>query len=102
FAMSLGDGIAQMPLAHASGALVGIACGLLAGARDHAHALDALRIRSVASRSVSVDDANENRTESLPDGPNAAPGIAATPACSSMIRQTSSALAPVSATFTQA
>lgn len=36
FAMSLGPGIVQVPLAHAVGALVGIACGLLAG-RDQAH-----------------------------------------------------------------
>src|SRR6185295_6033292 len=31
FAMSLGPGVVQVPLAHAVGALVGIACGLLAG-----------------------------------------------------------------------
>lgn len=31
FAMSLGDGIVQVPLAHLVGALVGIACGLCAG-----------------------------------------------------------------------
>jgi hypothetical protein len=31
FAMSLGPGVVQVPLAHAVGALVGIACGLAAG-----------------------------------------------------------------------
>lgn len=36
FAMSLGPDVVQVPLAHAVGALVGIACGLLAG-RDRAH-----------------------------------------------------------------
>jgi hypothetical protein len=41
---------------------------------------DPPRIRSIASARIPLDDANENRTKSLPDGPNAAPGIAATPA----------------------
>lgn len=38
FAMSLGDGVVQAPLAHATGALVGIACGMLTG-RDRARAI---------------------------------------------------------------
>jgi hypothetical protein len=32
FAMSLGNGVAQVPLAHVVGVIVGIACGLRAGA----------------------------------------------------------------------
>src|SRR5215470_700370 len=66
------------------------------------HALATFSMRSTASRSVAVDDANEKRTKSLPAGPNAAPGIAATPASSSMILQISSAVIQVSETFTQA
>jgi rhomboid family GlyGly-CTERM serine protease len=31
FAMALGDGVVQVPLAHVTGALVGLACGLIAG-----------------------------------------------------------------------
>ena len=59
-------------------------------------------IRSTASFRMAVDDAKEKRTNSAPAGPNAAPGIAATPASSSMMRQISSALRPASETSTQA
>jgi len=43
FAMALGAGIVQVPLAHAAGALVGIACGLRAG-----------RARAERSRSIGL------------------------------------------------
>jgi hypothetical protein len=49
-----------------------------------------------------MEEANEKRTKSLPELPKAAPGIAATPASSSMMRQSSSAAIPVSAMFTHA
>src|SRR5260370_18820554 len=59
-------------------------------------------ILAAASCRFAIDDANEKRTKLLPEGPNAAPGIAATPASSSRTRQISSALAPVPRMSTQA
>ena len=43
FAMSLGDGVVQVPLAHVAGVVVGIACGLRAG-------LAPIKIRQLAKR----------------------------------------------------
>src|SRR5882762_2753079 len=66
------------------------------------HAAETFMIRSTASFKLATDEANEKRTKSFPDGPKAAPGIAATPPSSSSIRHTSSALVPVAVTSTQA
>ena len=65
-------------------------------------AVETFRIRSTASCNVAVEEANEKRTKSVPASPKAAPGMAATPASSSRMRQSSSALIPVSEIFTQA
>src|SRR5689334_20754562 len=64
-------------------------------ARAPCHAEETLWIRSTASFRLAVDEANENRTKSALESPNAAPGMAATPASSSITRQTSSAVMPV-------
>src|SRR5216684_4452222 len=60
----------------------------LATAGVPCQAVETRVIRSTASFSVAFEDANEKRTKSAPLGPNAAPGMAATPASSSMMRQT--------------
>src|SRR5260370_12524463 len=59
-------------------------------------------ILAAASCRFAIDDANEKRTKLLPEGPNAAPGMAATPASSSRTRQIASPLAPVPRMSTQA
>jgi rhomboid family GlyGly-CTERM serine protease len=53
FAMSLGDGIVQAPLAHVVGVLIGVACGVLASAdrRRAEQPLDVLRPPLSRSRS---------------------------------------------------
>src|SRR6266567_1313943 len=66
------------------------------------HAVDTLTMRSTASCRVAIEEAKEKRMKSLPAGPKAAPGMAATPASSSRMRHSSSALMPVAVMSTQA